>query len=90
MGSIDLANQLRKNFTIHFKRNEKEFFPGLFWSIDMVITNCYKIYQNLNIVDPKPTDHRRFTEYLVNLLFLQQSKGSTDTIIQPYPKYKRI
>jgi hypothetical protein len=30
MGSIDRANQLRKNFTIHFKRNEKEFFPGLF------------------------------------------------------------
>jgi hypothetical protein len=56
----------------------------------MVVINCYKIHQSLNITDPKPTDHRRFTEDLVNLLFLQQIKGFAETItIKPYPKYTR-
>ena len=30
MNSVDVANQLRATATIHFSRNEKEFFPGIF------------------------------------------------------------
>jgi hypothetical protein len=30
MNSIDVANQLRATVIIHFTRNEKEFFPGIF------------------------------------------------------------
>jgi hypothetical protein len=30
MGSVDQGNQLRAAFTTHFRRNQKEFFPGAF------------------------------------------------------------
>ena len=30
MNSVDVANQLRATATVHFSRNEKEFFPGMF------------------------------------------------------------
>ena len=39
MNSVDVANQLRATATVHFSRNEKEFFPGIFWSINIILTN---------------------------------------------------
>jgi hypothetical protein len=39
MNSVDVANQLRATPAVHFSRNKKEFFPGIFWSIDMILTN---------------------------------------------------
>jgi fructose-1,6-bisphosphatase len=30
MNSVDVANQLRVIVIVHFSRNEKEFFPGIF------------------------------------------------------------
>jgi hypothetical protein len=30
MNGVDLANQLRKAFSTHFHRCQKEFFPGMF------------------------------------------------------------
>jgi hypothetical protein len=39
MNSVDVANQLRATVIVHFFRNEKEFFPGMFWSIDMILIN---------------------------------------------------
>ena len=30
MNSVDIANQLRAIATVHFSRNEKEFFPRIF------------------------------------------------------------
>jgi hypothetical protein len=47
MNSVDVANQLRATATVHFSRNEKEFFPGMFWAIDMILTNSWKIYESL-------------------------------------------
>src|SRR6266516_5343988 len=48
MNSVDIANQLRATETVHFSRNEKEFFPGMFWAIDMILTYCRKIYETLS------------------------------------------
>jgi hypothetical protein len=39
MNSVDVGNQLRVIVTVHFSRNEKEFFPGMFWVIDIILTN---------------------------------------------------
>jgi hypothetical protein len=39
MNLVDIANQLRAIVIVYFSRNEKEFFPGIFWSIDMILTN---------------------------------------------------
>ena len=39
MNSVDVANQLRATATVHFSRNEKEFFPRIFWAINMILTN---------------------------------------------------
>ena len=47
MNLVDVANQLRATATVYFSRNEKEFFPGMFWAIDMILTNCWKIYESL-------------------------------------------
>jgi hypothetical protein len=39
INSVDVVNQLRATVIIYFSRNEKEFFPGIFWSINMILTN---------------------------------------------------
>jgi hypothetical protein len=39
INSIDVANQLRAIIIIHFSRNKKEFFLGIFWAINMILTN---------------------------------------------------
>src|SRR5579859_561408 len=80
MNSVDIANQLRATATVHFSRNEKEFFPGIFWTIDIILTNCWKIYESLYspFISPtekrQPAAHRMFLEALVELLFLYDSE----------------
>ena len=48
MGGVDQANQLRAVFTTHFSRNRKEFFPGMFFVIDVAVSNSYKLHLALN------------------------------------------
>ena len=97
MNSVDVANQLRATATVHFSRNEKEFFPGMFWSIDMILTNCWKIYESLygpflssNNIRRRNT-HREFLEALVELLFCCGSEKYAETVsgttFKEYPKY---
>ena len=40
MNLVDVANQLQAIAIVYFFQNEKEFFPGIFWFIDMILTNC--------------------------------------------------
>ncbi len=97
MNSVDVANQLRATATVHFSRNEKEFFPGIFWAIDMVLTNCWKIYESLyspflsSTQKQRPGAHREFLETLVELLFLCNSEEYAEivpgTSFKEYPKY---
>jgi len=97
MNSVDVANQLRATATVHFSRNEKEFFPGMFWSIDMILTNCWKIYESLygpflsSNQKQRPGAHREFLEALVELLFLCNSETYAEmvpgTSFKEYPKY---
>ncbi len=94
-GGVDQSNQLRAAFTTHFARNRKEFFPKLFFVINIAVVNSYKL--NLVINDSKTisinkrnsTQHREFIEELVNLLFLIEDEDSSNKITQkPYLKYK--
>ena len=97
MNSVDVANQLRATATVHFSRNEKEFFPGIFWAIDMILTNCWKIYESLygpflsSTQKRRPRAHREFLEALVELLFLCDSEKYAEmvpgTSFKEYPKY---
>jgi len=100
MNSVDVANQLRATATVHFSRNEKEFFPGMFWAIDMILTNCWKIYESLYgpFLSPngkrQPGAHRQFLEALVELLFLCNSEEYAENVLgtsfKEYPKYSYI
>jgi hypothetical protein len=100
MNSVDVANQLRATATVHFNRNEKEFFPGMFWAIDMILTNCWKIYESLygpfqsSTGNPRPAAHREFLEALVELLFLCNSEEFAENIpgtsFKEYPQYSYI
>jgi hypothetical protein len=100
MNSIDIANQLRATVTVHFSRNKKEFFPGMFWAIDMILTNYWKIYKSLYgpFILPtgkkQPTVHRTFLEALVELLFLCDSEKYAENVsgtsFKKYPKYSYI
>jgi Transposase IS4 len=75
MGGVDQANQLRAAFTTHFSRNQKEFFSEVFWAIDIAVSNSYKLHLALNGNQTSstgkrdPTQHRKWIEDLVNLLF---------------------
>jgi hypothetical protein len=100
MNSVDVANQLRATATVHFSRNEKEFFPGMFWAIDMILTNCWKIYESLygpflsSTGKKQSTAHRMFLEALVELLFLCDSEKYAETVpgtsFKEYPKYSYL
>jgi hypothetical protein len=75
MGGIDQANQLRAAFTTHSPRNQKEFLPGIFWAIDIAISNSYNIHLELNgsktssTGNRDPQQHRKHIEDLIDLLF---------------------
>jgi hypothetical protein len=75
IGGIDQSNQLRALFITHFFRNQKEFFPGAFWAIDIAVYNSYKLYLALNgskITSTGKRDsqqHRKWVEDLIDLLF---------------------
>jgi hypothetical protein len=58
IGGIDQSNQLRAAFTTHFPRNQKEFFPGVFWAIDIAIYNSYKLYLTINVSKTSFIDKR--------------------------------
>src|SRR2546421_6490164 len=97
MNSVDVANQLRAIIIVHFYRNEKEFFLRMFWSIDMILTNCWKIYESLYGPFLSSTQkrhsgaHREFLEALVELLFLCDSETYAEIVpgisFKEYPKY---
>jgi hypothetical protein len=97
MNSVDVANQLRVIVTVHFSRNEKEFFPGIFWFINMILTNYWKIYESLYGPFLSSTQKRRskvyrdFLEALVELLFLCDSETYIEmvpgTSFKNYLKY---
>jgi hypothetical protein len=53
---IDKANQLKLSFTTHFKRNQKEFFPGVFFSLNLAAKNSYKLNLALNRVKNTSND----------------------------------
>jgi hypothetical protein len=97
MNLVDIANQLRATVIIYFSRNKKEFFPGIFWSIDMILINYWKIYESLyspflssNSVRLRNI-HREFLEVLIELLFCCDSETYVEivsgTTFKEYPKY---
>ena len=95
MGGVDQANQLRAAFTTHFSRNQKEFFPGAFWAIDLAVYNSYKLHLALNGSKTSktgkrdPQQHRKWIEDLVDLLFqVDSDEFGEDIDSKPYPKYK--
>src|SRR5436853_3191658 len=69
----------------------------MFWSIDMILTNCWKIYKSLynpflsSTQKRRPGAHREFLEALVELLFLYDTEIYTETVpgtsFKEYPKY---
>jgi hypothetical protein len=101
MGQVDVANQLRAPYTAHFQRNCKEFFPGMFWLVDMVNVNIWKIFQHQNqsfltysTGNRDSRSHRKFLEILVDLLFLCTEEQYPEQVPQPlatnpfnYPRY---
>jgi hypothetical protein len=91
---VDQSNQLRASFTIYFSRNQKEFFPGAFWAIDIAVYNSYKLYLILNgsktsFTDKRdPRQHREWVKDLVNLLFQVDNDNFKEEIAsKPYSKY---
>ena len=100
MNLVDVANQLWATVIVYFSRNEKEFFPGMFWAIDMILTNCWKIYESLygpflsSTQKRRPGAHREFLKALVELLFLCNSEEYAETVpgtsFKEYPQYSYI
>jgi len=95
MGGVDQGNQLRAAFTTHFHRNEKEFFPGAFWAIDLAVYNSYKLHLALNGSKTSktgkrdPRQHRQWIKDLVDLLFQVDSDDFGEDIgSKPYLKYE--
>ena len=95
MGGVDQSNQLRAAFTTHFPRNQKEFFPGAFWAIDIAVYNSYKLHLAINGSKTSktgkrdPQQHRKWIEDLVDLLFqIDNDDFGQEITSKPYPKYQ--
>ena len=95
MKGIDQANQFRVVFIIHFQRNLKEFLLGVFWCLDLIVTNSYKLYLVINdskitqIGNRDTNQHRNYVKDLVNLLFYMDSEGFALIITKKlYLKYQ--
>jgi hypothetical protein len=94
MGGIDQSNQLRASFTTHFSRNQKEFFPGAFWAIDIAVYNSYKLHLAINGSKTSstgkrdPRQYREWVEDLVDLLFqVENDDFGKEIDSKPFPKY---
>ena len=97
MNLVDVANQLRAIVIVYFSRNKKEFFLRIFQTIDIILTNYWKIYKSLyspflspNSIKLRNT-YREFLKTLVELLFYYNSKIYAEIIpriiFKEYPKY---
>jgi hypothetical protein len=72
----------------------------MFWVIDMILINCWKIYENLYGLflfftgKRQSVAHRTFLKALVELLFLcnseEYAENVSGTFFQEYPKYSYI
>jgi hypothetical protein len=72
----------------------------MFWAIDMILTNYWKIYKKfygpfLSFTGKRqPAAHREFLKALVELLFLCNSKKYAETVpgtsFKEYPKYSYV
>jgi hypothetical protein len=74
IGGVDQSNQLWASFTTYFSWNQREFFPGAFWAINIAVYNSYKLhlvingYKTSSTGKRDPRQHREWVEDLVNLL----------------------
>jgi hypothetical protein len=72
----------------------------MFWAIDMILTNCWKIYEKfygpfLFFTEKRQrAAHREFLEALIELLFLCNSEEYVENVLgtsfKEYPKYSYI
>jgi hypothetical protein len=72
----------------------------MFWAIDMILTNSWKIYESLygpflsSTQKRHPGAHREFLEALVELIFLYNSEEYAETapgtFFKEYPKYSYL
>jgi hypothetical protein len=100
MNSMNVINQLRATIIIHFSRNKKKFFPEMFWAIDMILINCWKIYKSLynsfiSLTEKKqPTIYKTFLKILIKFLFFcnfeNYAKNVSGIFFKKYPKYNYI
>ncbi len=91
MGMVDRANQLRSYFTTLPNRCEKEFFPGVFWSLDFIVVNCYRIYTTLYPDETRDHNaHRKFMEELINEIFQYTDKSFQTFPEKPPKKWQKI
>ena len=87
MGGVDQVNQLWAAFTTHFCRNLKEFISGIFWCLNLAVTNSYKLNLAINGIKKTKNDkwdtsqHQEYIEDLVNLLFCVNSEEFAQKII---------
>jgi hypothetical protein len=97
MNMVDQANQLRSYFTTLPNRCEKEFFPGVFWSLDFILVNCYKIfmtiysnyYQDFNGIR-KRNSHRQFLEAFIDECFQYTDETFNTVPKKPEQIFKKI
>jgi hypothetical protein len=97
MGMVDRANQLRSYFTTLPARCEKEFFPGLFWSLDFAMVNCYKIFMTLypqynetSTGNRDRNSHRKFMEEFISEIFQYTDQTFETFPEKPQEKWQKI
>ncbi len=56
---VDQVNQLRAAFITYFSRNRKEFFSGVFFTINIAVINSYKFNLALNRLKTSSTENRK-------------------------------
>ena len=72
MGGVDIANQLRANYTTH-NRRQKRYWKAMFlWLLDLAVTNAYLLSQ------PPKAESRAYRRFMDDL-----SKSLMDMPLEP-------
>jgi Transposase IS4 len=84
MNSVDLANQLRKNFTVHRPFKRRIWRPLWYYILNIYAVNSYLIWKG-NRMDPNKRGQRRFRETLIHALLNTPYPSPFPPPPAPYP-----
>jgi hypothetical protein len=82
MNAVDVANQLRANFSCHLAFKRRNWRPLAWWLFDVCLVNSYVIWRQRQPLNKQqdPRLHRGFQRTLINQLLLHGTQHKAENV----------